>query len=394
MTTAGRIYFPGLDALRFIAALSVLVQHLGQYEIQFGLGAPGWFHRLFLTGYDGVVLFFVLSGFLITYLLLSEQDRTGRLDIRRFYIRRILRIWPLYFLLIAAALVVYVAFGRDTPGWSQPHHAGVFILYAALLANVAETFGRPALGISQTWSIAVEEQFYLVWPLALRTAGGRLLTFTAAVVVVKLVALGVLLHTLGSTSRVTLLAHQLAFESIAIGAFGAVLLFRGARVLRLLYHPVGQLATVAGFVAVIYTFDDAMIRSPTFGTASISLVFLAVILNVGCNEGSLLRLGNPVLDYLGRISYGIYMFHPLVIYGIVYSVWRLGWDPVHHVALQGALYAAAAGGTIGIAALSYRYFETPFLRLKKRFAHVESGGDAIPVGGFAGAPAMATQRGS
>jgi peptidoglycan/LPS O-acetylase OafA/YrhL len=209
---------------------------------------------------------------------------------------------------------------------------------------------------------------------------------------VKLVALGVLLHTLGPTSRVTLLAHQLAFESLAIGAFGAVLVFRGARVLRLLYHPVGQLATVAGFVAVIYAFDDVMIRSPTFGTASISLVFLAVILNVGCNERSLLRIGNPVLDYLGRISYGIYMFHPLVIYGIVYAVWRLGWDPVHHVAMQGALYAAAAGGTIGVAALSYRYFETPFLRLKKRFAHVESGGDAIPVGGFAGAPAMATQR--
>lgn len=295
--------------------------------------------------------------------------------------------------MFASGVAFFFVFG-DVPGWVQPHSAAVFLLYAFLAANVALVFWQPALGVSQTWSIAVEEQFYLVWPLALRVVGDRLLTFMVAVVVLKVATLGVLVHTLGPASRVALFVQELAFESLAIGGIAAVLVLRGSRLLRALYHPLGQLATVAAFVAVIYTFDDVMRWSRTFGTTVLSLAFVGVILNVGCNRRSLLRIGNPVLDYLGRISYGIYMFHPLLIYGLVYAVWRLGWDPVHNVAVQAAVYAAAIGGTIGAAALSYRWFETPFLRLKKRFAHVESGGDALPVGGFAGAPAMAPQRAS
>jgi peptidoglycan/LPS O-acetylase OafA/YrhL len=393
-TTSGRIFFPGVDALRFVAALSVLIQHVRQFEAQIGLAAPGWFHRLFLTGYDSVILFFVISGFLITYLLLAEQQRTGSVAIRRFYVRRILRIWPLYFLLIAIALVIYLVVGRDTPGWVQPHHASVFALYALLLANVAVLYGLPVLGLSQTWTIAVEEQFYLIWPLALRVFRRHVLAFMFAVVALKLVVFAVLLHTLGPASRAVLLVQELAFEALAIGGIAAVLAFRGSRLLRVLFHPLGQLATVAAFVAVIYAFEDVMIWSRTFGTVALSVVFAAIILNVGCNERTLLRLGNPVLDYLGRITYGLYMFHPLVMYGIVYAVWRLGWDLRTHTALQVAIDAAALGGTIALGALSYRYFETPFLRLKKRFAQVESGGDALPVSGFAGAPAVTPQRAS
>src|SRR4051812_15035790 len=388
---SGRIFFPGLDALRFIAALSVLIQHVSQFQVQIGLAEPGWFHRLFLSGFDGVVLFFVLSGFLITYLLLAEGRTTGRIDISAFYVRRILRIWPLYFLLLAIALALYLAAGRNTPGWVQPHDVAVFGLYAALLANIALVYALPALAISQTWSIAVEEQFYLVWPLLMRLFSNRLLTFMLGVVAVKLLALGFLVHE-WPANRATIVVSQLAFESLAIGGVGAVLVFRGSSVLRPLFHPLGQLATVGAFVAVVYTRDDVLFRSRTLGVTILSLAFAALILNVGCNERSLLRIGNPVLDYLGRISYGIYMFHPLLIYGIVYALWRLGWDPGDHLALQAAVYVTAVAGTITVAALSYRYFETPFLRLKKRFAHVESGGDAIPVAGLAGAPAMTPQR--
>jgi len=312
----GRIFFPGLDALRFIAALSVLIQHVSQFQVQIGLAEPGWFHRLFLSGFDGVVLFFVLSGFLITYMLQAEGRTTGRIDISAFYVRRILRIWPLYFLLLSIALALYLAAGRNTPGWVQPHDVAVFGLYAALLANIALVYALPALAISQTWSIAVEEQFYLVWPLLMRLFSNRLLTFMLGVVAVKLLALGFLVHE-WPANRATIVVSQLAFESLAIGGVGAVLVFRGSSVLRPLFHPLGQLATVGAFVAVVYTRDDVLFRSRTLGVTILSLAFAALILNVGCNERSLLRIGNPVLDYLGSISYGIYMFHPLLIYGIV-----------------------------------------------------------------------------
>jgi peptidoglycan/LPS O-acetylase OafA/YrhL len=374
--------------LRFVAALSVLVQHVVQFQLLFGFGGPGWFHRLFLTGRDGVILFFVLSGFLITYLLLSEQEVLGSIDVRRFYVRRILRIWPLYFLILAISFVIY-AVGADTAGWRQPGDAGVFILYALLLANVALVWGTPALGLSQSWSIGVEEQFYLVWPALLRLFARRLILFMASLVVVKVVLLWILVHELGSSALTTIFVQQLALESMAIGAIGAVLVYRRAGILRVLYHPMAQLAAAVGFVAAIVDFDGLFVDTPALATVLLSLVFALVILNVGCNDKTLLRIGNPALDYLGRISYGIYMFHPLVVYGIFLTVRALGWNPGRSLFLLAAVYIVAVALTIAVAALSYRFFEVPFLRLKKRFTRVESGGDSLPVSGLAGAPAAA-----
>jgi peptidoglycan/LPS O-acetylase OafA/YrhL len=390
--TAQRVFFPGLDGLRFIAALSVLVQHVVQFQALFGFGAPGWFHRLFLTGRDGVILFFVLSGFLITYLLVEELGRLGSIDIGRFYMRRILRIWPLYFLVLVIAVALY-AFGAATPGWRQPDGAGDFILYALLLANVVAAWGTPALGVSQAWSIGVEEQFYLVWPAFLLLFARRLLAFTITFVLLKVVLLWVLIRALGEFAPTTVFVQQLALESMAIGAIGAVLVYRRAAILRLLFHPVAQLAALAAFALVVYDFDGIFGRTPAAATTLLSLVFVLVILNVGCNEWTLLRIGNPVTDYLGRISYGIYMLHPVLLYGIFFAVRGLGWNPGRNLALLAAIYIVGVGASIAVAAFSYAFFEAPFLRLKKRFARVESGGDDLPVGGLAGAPAaIATPR--
>ena len=389
--TAQRVFFPGLDGLRFIAAISVLVQHVVQFQALFGFGAPGWFHRLFLTGRDGVILFFVLSGFLITYLLVAELDRFGSIDIRRFYVRRILRIWPLYFLVLALAVVLY-AFGAATPGWRQPDSAGVFILYALLLANVALVWGRPALGVSQSWSIGVEEQFYLVWPAILLVFARCLLAFMATFVFLKVVLLWALIRALGEFAPTTVFVQQLALESMAIGAIAAVLVYRKAAILRVLYHPLAQIAAVAGFAIVVYDFDGIFGRAPAVATTLLSLVFVLVILNVGCNERTLLRIGNPVTDYLGRISYGIYMFHPLVLYGMFFALRGLGWNPGTNLAVLVTVYAVGVAASIAVAALSYALFEAPCLRLKKRFTRVESGGDDLPAGGLAGAPAAIVTR--
>jgi peptidoglycan/LPS O-acetylase OafA/YrhL len=150
-----------------------------------------------------------------------------------------------------------------------------------------------------------------------------------------------------------------------------------------------QLAAAVGFVAAIVDFDGLFVDTPALATVLLSLVFALVILNLGCNDKTLLRIGNPALDYLGRISYGIYMFHPLVVYGIFLTVRALGWNPGRSLFLLAAVYIVAVALTIAVAALSYRFFEVPFLRLKKRFTRVESGGDSLPVSGLAGAPAAA-----
>ncbi|MFL5951660.1 MAG: acyltransferase family protein [Gaiellaceae bacterium] len=379
-----RIYFPGLDTLRFVAAASVLVQHVVQFQLLFGYGSAGWFHRLFLTSRDGVLLFFVLSGFLITYLLLVELERDGSIDIRRFYVRRVLRIWPLYFLLLVIAFAIYVAAGSGIPGWLQPAHARVFLLYVFFLANVA-LFRTPPLGVSQTWSIAVEEQFYVIWPPLLRVFRARILAFIVCFATVKILVGVVLFAVLGTSSYVAIFVQELALESMAIGALGAVLVHRRSRVLQVVFSLPGRLVTLALFVAVVASFDRLFEWTPSLATTLVSLAFLLVILNVGCNER--VRLGNGPLDYLGRISYGIYMFHPLVVYGFFLTAHEL--DLRRSAVLIAAAYVVSFTGTIAVAACSYRWFETPFLRLKKRFAHVPSGGDTLSVSGFAGSPTAA-----
>jgi peptidoglycan/LPS O-acetylase OafA/YrhL len=120
---------------------------------------------------------------------------------------------------------------------------------------------------------------------------------------------------------------------------------------------------------------------------------MLLIINVGCNARTMLRLSHPTLDYLGRISYGIYMLHPLVIYGLGITFRELGLNPGGNIPFLAGVYVVAVAVTIALAALSYKLFEIPFLKLKKRVTRVESGGDDLPVGGLAGPPAaLVTQQ--
>ena len=166
------IYFPNLNGVRFVAAMAVVIHHVVQFQQFFD---PSFEIRgaasIDLMGPLGVVLFFVLSGFLITYLLLTEQATTGRIAVKEFYIRRVLRIWPLYYLIVLLGLVIlpridFLAVPVLTDNISR-HYALRVFLYVAFLPNVASALS-PIPFASQAWSVGVEEQFYLIWPNLLR----------------------------------------------------------------------------------------------------------------------------------------------------------------------------------------------------------------------------------
>src|SRR6185503_15185352 len=165
-------YLPGLNAIRAFAALIVLIFHFDLFIAKhFGITAM----TIFPTNYQAstaVTLFFVLSGFLITYLMLLEKAKSNTIRIRFFYIRRITRIWPLYFLIIFFTILLnYVAGNnliRDEPG--------ILFLYCSFLGNVIEPFGITVhnahsiiFPMMVLWSLGVEEQFYLVWPILNKT---------------------------------------------------------------------------------------------------------------------------------------------------------------------------------------------------------------------------------
>src|SRR6478672_7551315 len=168
---AERFYRPELDALRFFAFLGVFIFHAAPRTMDFynAAGYPHWLSSLLISifgaGAYGVDLFFALSAYLITSLLLRERSATGALDLRGFYVRRILRIWPLYLAFVAFAAVMAVAIPeqhlplRYVAGFSLLSGNWVYVFY-----------GLPASFAIPLWTVSIEEQFYLAWPLALRRA--------------------------------------------------------------------------------------------------------------------------------------------------------------------------------------------------------------------------------
>ena len=161
------VYLPGLNGLRAIAALSVLIAHVSQEGIaDFGLPK---LVNLPMAGY-GVTLFFVISGFLITFLLIKEMRKTQTVSIGKFYLRRILRIWPIYYLFIIVSLSVFLCFGM--PNQILVKELWFYLFFAA---NIPFITYQGIMILVHYWSIGVEEQFYLFWPLLVRISKSKLL---------------------------------------------------------------------------------------------------------------------------------------------------------------------------------------------------------------------------
>lgn len=367
----GAIRFPGLNGLRFIAAQAVVLAHSEAVLYSFGFYDAGfWLNAA--TGKIAVILFFVLSGFLITYLLLAERARTGTIDVRAFYLRRILRIWPLYYLVVLGAFLVLPHL--DVLATSRRPSGGNLFLYLTILPNFADPF--PYAG--HLWSIGVEEQFYLVWPLLLR-ATRRPTTTLLVLIASYLAVLGALmaldLEGIRWAARALEVVGLLRFDCMAIGGLGAlVVIEKREAILRLLSSNWTRVGALAGFV-LLYLLHA---RPNWFTYDAYAVIFLVLILNVCSNPSSVLE--TRPLDWLGKISYGIYMYHPVTI---VLSV-RM-FIAVHGVREVNLLqtifiYGFITSVTIFTAALSYYGFELRFLRQKLKVSTILSGDFATPSG--------------
>jgi peptidoglycan/LPS O-acetylase OafA/YrhL len=180
-----RFYRPELDALRFFAFLGVFVFHAAPRTMDFynAAGYPHWLSNVLIPAFGagayGVDLFFALSAYLITSLLLRERAATGAVDLRGFYLRRILRIWPLYLCFVAFAAVA----AKVLPWQNLPMR--YVVGYSLLAGNwVYAFYGLPASFATPLWTVSIEEQFYLAWPLALRKASLRIMATMAVALLV------------------------------------------------------------------------------------------------------------------------------------------------------------------------------------------------------------------
>ncbi len=359
-------YLPGFNALRFLAASTVVFHHLGRQAELNSIPLPTL--PLFETaGPLGVQFFFTLSGFLITYLLGLEVRATGRIDAQAFYVRRILRIWPLYyFVLFLAYFGVPLIFGAIS--WRPPfieksllnlHQTfpSSFLFSFFLMPNISLKVYGPIFLAGLLWSVGVEEQFYAVWPWILkwlswpRAFVGLLLT---KVFIVPWIA------RITGSAVFTFLAET-RFELMIWGGMGAWLLLNYPRIVQFFFQN-----SLARWISPLLLFF-ALTRNLLFTGPAFVFVLLSL------REGKLgpFLLENWWLKYLGNISYGIYLLHPPIILLALYLGQRF-----HSAVL---VYVVAFFLTLLFAHLSYRYFERPFLKLKERWARVPGGYVPEPV---------------
>ena len=352
-----RLHFPGLNALRFYAAVSVAYEHI-YYQIT---PKPIYYHVInffILNAPSAVNLFFVLSGFLITYLLLCEQADTGFVNVGKFYLRRALRIWPPYYLVTVLGLVVFpVIFGPAYPLFGLP--GSKLILAFILLPNFA-SISAPMVHI---WTIGVEEQFYALWPWVARQKK-RIVPFSFGVLIIKLLLF--LVMPLFNIKGMQDIFSYLRFECMAIGALGAYAYFEKKKIIKWAYPWWVQILAWSTCSVVIFR----SVRTTLPNNILFSSAFLLIILNVATNPYSLVKLNHRLFESLGRISYGFYLYHFPSMYVVYYGLDRLELTEKPFFPLL--LLVATLGATGVTAALSYRWLEKPFLDLKTRFTIVRS----------------------
>ncbi len=353
------IHLTGLNGLRAIAALSVVIGHT--FQDTFGNWGIAGLHLPIFRG--GVTLFFVISGFLITYLLLQEKKKINDIKIGAFYMRRILRIWPIYYLYIFVCILVLAILGlSDTILTDKLWY---YIFFAANIPFLSST------GIAMLvhfWSIGVEEQFYLFWPWLAKFSKRYLLPIICTV--------GILWFGLKIGSWIAFTNQSLIykffnvtkFHCMMLGALGAVLYDKNHKMyLTIFSNKIGQIAVWTIFLLSGFWGDyvPAIIREEIIAVMSLFLITGQV-----CNT-CFINLENKACDYVGKISYGIYVIHPLLIFISSYAYRQLDLDlPI--LLQQIGIYIYVIVATIFVANLSYNYVEKPFLKLKHKFAIVRS----------------------
>jgi peptidoglycan/LPS O-acetylase OafA/YrhL len=362
-------YLPQLDALRFFAILGVLIAHTWRSN-----PLPWVFGGLGL-GFVGVRLFFVLSGFLITGILLGCRDRAEERGdrrsvlIRRFYARRFLRIYPLYYAVLAGLIVFGIWPARQLWPWFASYTTNIYIWHHRAWIGPSGIF----------WTLAVEEQFYLVWPLLVLFVPKRWLIPTLVVLISSAPAFRLLTSITeprdltGSlfTSATFPLA---ALDSLGMGALLAVASHAdsiGERLRRWLSYgalPIGG-AVVLALLGLSYYGIHVGTAAFVLEETALALVLSWLVASAARGfrgpAGTLLEW-RPI-TYLGKISYGIYVFHAFVPLGLAWLAQRLGGSYSDVASLNNLLLVSVS--TFAVAALSWQLFERPINDLKRHFPY-------------------------
>lgn len=363
-TTSGvRIfgYHPELDGLRGLAILGVLATHS--------------FNSRFPGGGIGVDVFFFLSGFLITSLLLNEWSRHGRIDLKKFWMRRALRLIPALLIFIPAAVAVALLIDDDAV--SDAISSGLSTLF--YMANIWRILGLPAIEpLRHTWSLSIEEQFYLLWPVGLwlllrRGTSPKVIAAVTAIPILLLPLWRIFLHyQVGVSTRRIRFGPDTRADVLLMGCVLAMIL-SWHLMPKLLESRAARYALWPGLGflgAWVLVGDEASTHVLIWGYTATGVACAILVINAISTRSVRFRaiLRWRPLAWLGKVSYGFYLWHYLVISAI-----RKGQPAMSDI----AVLAIAVPVALILTTASWRLVEKPFLKLKGRYS--VSGPPATPV---------------
>ena len=351
-----KLFLPGLNGLRAIAALSVILAHVSETLVEKRILNTNYFGHF--GGYS-VTIFFTLSGFLITFLLLKELELQSKIDIKKFYIRRILRIWPLYFFYILLIVIVMK--------FTVPSTIWYYVFIVPNIPFALHLAGNSMITIPlliHYWSLGVEEQFYAFWPWMLKNA--KKIKKTILIFCVAYFGLKVVLSILNAPIVIQSILLHTRFCCLGIGGIGACLYFENNKIVVFVKQKFVEI--LAWLIIVLFLLNVIRVFS-IVNHEIIALTVVVLIINQISNSKTIIPLENKLFDYLGKISFGLYIYNPLILYFISFLLL----DTNENKPLKATLFIVSTfTAVILVAHLSYFYFEKRFLNLKNRFTTIES----------------------
>lgn len=358
------IFLPGLNGLRAIAAIAVVISHttlaMKSFALDwspFGITSSGTPKGYLLASY-GVTIFFVLSGFLITYLLMLEKE-IKEINVRSFYFRRIFRIWPLYYLYLGLVLFVIIVINKQNVNLNS------LIYYIFFTANIPFIFNFALPYLDHLWSIGVEEQFYFFWPWLIKKIN-NIIPFVIVLIIIFNLS-RIMIWILFPKSYLAIFSIVNRFDCMMIGGIAGMLFYKkNIFFLNFFDNKMTQyLALIILLLLVLNKFHTNAI----IDTFIISVVSVAIIVGQINVKNRLINLNHAVFDFFGKISFGIYVYHPLIIFLLSKFIKNLSLNKAFKIVF---VYTIVLGFTFLIAYLSYVFYEKKFIKLKNKFATIKS----------------------
>ncbi|MCO5259297.1 MAG: acyltransferase [Crocinitomicaceae bacterium] len=360
-----KLHFKNLDSIRTLAFFSTFLAH-SFFTVNDSILTSGTYKNVLIMakifGF-GVPIFFVLSGFLITFLLMNDF-KYNNFSLKRFYTKRVLRIWPLYFLVLIFGFLIFPSLRLFFLKESYIENAN-YGMYLSFLGNFDQLYigGEPyGVGLGPTWSVSVEEQFYLFWPLLLWLPMRKMNTKMLVVLLVLLISFCLF------TSDYYSLANRNTIPSMVNLAVGSLFGVLSNLNYKKINEKVGRQGWWFLLILICGIFYFANMKFVSWGISRLLFSITTsvfIIYQIYCRSRyDLMRI--PLIERLGKYTYGLYMYHCILIF-FVFSIFSksLKWeDSIWSIIVIYPILSLILSVLVSI--LSYKYFEKPFLRVKNQ----------------------------